>query len=891
MDLKEITLKQKETLAETLKKNQILDGEAIFNNGLCQVLAQSGTQVEFVVSKSEDEDGTECKFIVENEKIIPVLDNDFEGWDALTYACLLALESELDFLVPKLHEEHTKFTREGMIKRVLSERQQKAKQAKYSIKWADNVFGDHLLTNEQGVTYKIFLRDFDNETGYSDSPDAKTNKLGTTKHIMYVFDQIKNNESRYKRLKKTCPFIEIFLDPLNDNQITYFFEGILYTNEAAILFKYFDDSKRIISGDSHIWLNLINDCQNLPRVVIRPEVEEKIERASEKRMLENIQSKHVINYKPLKVTPFDYQKEGVVFAVFKKVSIIADEMGLGKTLQAISTAVIKKSIFGFKKTLVVCPASLKAQWKKEIEKFSHEKALIIEGPPEEREKQYMDEDHHFLIANYESIRRDHQFINKKGIDFLVLDEAQRAKNFETQTASSLKRINSKHTLVITGTPVENKLIDLYSIINILDPYFLGPLWEFSYQYCLFDPQKTNKITGYYNLKSLKTKLSAILIRREKREVLKQLPKLQQIDIPVLLSPLQAEYHASYASGIGKIVRKKFLTPYDMVKLQQLLTSMRMVCNSTHLIDSETNESPKLIELKEILVNKLHLTLRNDKKVIIFSEWVTMHKLIGQMLRELNIGFVELNGKIPVKIRGKLIKKFECDNNCKIFLSTEAGGAGLNLQAADTLINFELPWNPAKKNQRIGRVDRLGQLKDNLTVFNLITKGSIEERIASGLIVKQNLFEGALVESNKTDFVDFSNKGRPQFIMELEAFITENNDKPSEKASQENQSSVLEPIENSKEEVIDLAKEEEDFVKEKPVINCGSEDSGQVSPPNPSASEIKEVMSSGMAFLSGLMKMATGKDMPVKDQNIDINSDTGEVVFKFKLPETSNEKTS
>ena len=308
-------------------------------------------------------------------------------------------------------------------------------------------------------------------------------------------------------------------------------------------------------------------------------------------------------------------------------------------------------------------------------------------------------------------------------------------------------------------------------MGILEPAFFGPLWEFSYQHCLFDPDRHNKINGYYNLQKLNKKLEKVLLRREKRKVIDQLPSLQQINITVDLSPLQADYHASYAKGLASILRKKYLTPYDMQKMQLLLASMRMVCDSTFLIDDETSESPKLEELEHMLIDKLDVP-NKDTKIIIFSEWVKVHKLIGRILRDNNIGFVELNGKIPVKSRGELIRKFESNPQYKIFLSTEAGGSGLNLQVADTLINFELPWNPAKKNQRIGRIDRIGQKGNKLTIYNLITRNSIEQKIASGLLVKQSLFDGVLSKDANTNFVDFSTKGRSQFILQLEEFINE-----------------------------------------------------------------------------------------------------------------------
>ena len=880
MELSEIIEKQKETLLNSLDKKELTLGEVLFYNGECQLLSQTATQFEFLVTSNANSEFTECKLEVEDKRIFPQLEGSNEGWEKLTYACLLKLEEELHQLDPKIHEEHQKYSREGMVKRVLAERWQKARTAKYRIKWADNIYGDHILTNEKGIKYKVFLRDFENETGYSNSLDSKYNKLGTSKHIMYAFNEIKTKPSIYRRLRKTSAFLEIFLNPLDNYKISWFFKGELQVEEQLLISKFFTDN--IYSGKENCsaLLEFLNEAKNLERVVIRPEVEEKIERTFETKLLEDIENKHSIDYSLFKIKPYDYQKTGIQFATFKNGAIIADEMGLGKTLQAIGTAIAKKDIFDFKKVLVVCPASLKEQWKKEIERFTHEKAFVIQGSPEERQIQYFDKDHYFLIANYESILRDHLIINKAEFDFLILDEAQRAKNFETKTASSLKRLKIRHTLIITGTPIENKLIDLYSIIGIFDQYFLGPLWEFSYQHCLFDPNKPNKINGYYDLKKLKSKLSAVLIRREKREILKELPNLQQIDIPIEFTSLQSEYHASFARGIAKIVHKKFLTPYDLNRLQQLLTSMRMVCDSTYLIDEETNESPKLEELKYILLEKLNLRNEN-KKIIIFSEWIKVHKLIGSLLRKLNIGFVELNGKVPVKSRGKLIEKFESDDKCKIFLSTEAGGVGLNLQMADTVINFELPWNPAKKNQRIGRIDRLGQKNEKLTVFNFITRKSIEERIAGGLLLKQNLFEGALVKSNSTDFVDFSNKGKSQFIEQLKELISE-----------DDTTSYFENIEKNKEieETPDLIESELDFseVEENEQLPESPIESDVISETTPaqnsaSAKELEDVMNNGMQFLAGLFKMSTGKDMAGENQSIKVDAETGEVTIKFKIP--------
>ena len=263
-----------------------------------------------------------------------------------------------------------------------------------------------------------------------------------------------------------------------------------------------------------------------------------------------------MDYSVIKADLFDYQKEGLEFLTFKTGAILADEMGLGKTMQAIAAAIMKKKIFGFRRTLIVCPASLKHQWKSEIEKFSDEMVTVIEGKPEERVKIYRDCQDYFLIANYETILRDQHEMNKYNMDFIILDEAQRIKNFQTRTSNAIKSLKRRHSLILTGTPIENKLIDLYSLVAFIDPYFLAPLWEFSYQYCYFDEKQKNKITAYYNLQELNEKLKPILLRREKRNVIKQLPKITQRDVFVNMHPMQMDYHASYAKSIGQLMGKK-----------------------------------------------------------------------------------------------------------------------------------------------------------------------------------------------------------------------------------------------------------------------------------------------------------------------------------------------
>ncbi|MDD4193147.1 MAG: hypothetical protein PHI28_17560 [Mangrovibacterium sp.] len=200
IEIQEIISNQKEKLKHQLSPDELALGEIIFNNGQCQILSQSASRYELIINNEVKNDIAEyCLDIKEDGTIVPKLDNDEWGWEKNSYACLLQVENELHLLNPKEYVEHKKYTRAGMIKRVLSERRQKANKAAYRIQWAGNIYGDHVLTNERGVKYKIFLRDFENETGYSNSMDSRLNKLGTTKHIMFAFSALKGNKS----LKRT----------------------------------------------------------------------------------------------------------------------------------------------------------------------------------------------------------------------------------------------------------------------------------------------------------------------------------------------------------------------------------------------------------------------------------------------------------------------------------------------------------------------------------------------------------------------------------------------------------------------------------------------------------------------------------------------------------------
>ncbi len=855
-DIKEVistflkTLQQGETTAYGFRQGQLL-----YLNGCTQVLTQSKNKFELAV----DDEFNDFKLKISvTDEIEGDCSCKSKNWCHHKVAGLLQISEVIGRYDADGKPEGKVYTREGMIARVMEERYEKARKSNYRIAFASTIFGEHLLTNEKAKHYKLTFRDILSQKGYCSCPDYQTNKLGTCKHLMFAFEKFKSVNTQ--NLSTQYPFVEIFLDPLNNYSISWFYPHQLPEDIESLISTYFGEDNTLKEDKANYFLNFVQLAEKHKQIFIRPEVLNQLEENYTNRLISSIEQKTIPDFSVLKASLYPYQKEGITFAVYKKGAIIADEMGLGKTIQAIGTAILKKQLFGFTKALVVCPASLKAQWKKEIEKFSDEKAIVVEGPPRDREKIYRNDGAYFQIINYETILRDSLAINAANFDFIILDEAQRIKNFETITANAVKSLNKKHALVITGTPIENKLIDLYSIVEFIHPQVLAPLWEFSYQHCYFDHESKNKITGYYNLQELKNRLKWLLIRREKQQVLDQINKVTQIDVPVDMHPLQQDYHANGAKAIAQILGKKFKTPYDMQLITKHLQTMRMACDSTYLVDKESNHSPKLLEIKEILLEKLDLK-NNNRKIIIFSEWKRMLHIIGKMLGENGLGYVELSGDVPVKNRKKIIEAFENDIDCRVFLSTEAGGSGLNLQVADTVINFELPWNPAKKNQRIGRIDRLGQKNKNLTVINLITRDSIEMKIASGLIIKQNLFDSVLNHENKEDVVDFSDKGRAQFLQQLEEMMGDFA-QPSE--AFEDPTGLEEIINTATPTHLDYESDERKEQLKR-------------------LEELEATMNKGLEFLAGMFKMSTGKELFTSENKMEVNRETGEVVMRFKLP--------
>jgi hypothetical protein len=450
----------------------------------------------------------------------------------------------------------------------------------------------------------------------------------------------------------------------------------------------------------------------------------------------------------LKVKLYPYQAEGALFAALAGRCLIGDEMGLGKTIQAIAAAELFARHFGVSRVLVVCPTSLKHQWKNEIERFTDRSVQVIHGLRAQRQPQYREEVF-CKITNYETLVRDADLIDAWAPELVIADEAQRIKNWNTVAARALKRIASPYAVVLTGTPLENRLEELISIVQFVDQHRLGPTWR------LLDEHQTRdevgRVIGYRALDRIGQTLAPVMLRRRKAEVLTQLPARVDNRIFVPLTPQQRVHHDENGETVARIVQRwrktGYLSDADQRRLTCALQNMRMVCNSTFLLDHETDYGNKVDELMTLLDEVLE---DPSAKAVVFSQWLGTHELIQRRLVERaqrkqsqTWGHVLFNGSVPGDKRGALVDRFHSDPDCRLFLSTDAGGVGLNLQhAAAVVVNMDLPWNPAVLEQRIGRVHRMGQSR-GVQVVNFVGQGSIEEGILSILAFKKSLFAGVL----------------------------------------------------------------------------------------------------------------------------------------------------
>jgi superfamily II DNA or RNA helicase len=680
---------------------------------------------------------------------------------AAVFSLVLESKSQLGLATPPPERQPVaELSDEEIVQQAFTERRERAKTERMRIRPNDtrSPWTDYAVTSLlSGKTYRVALRGLQPGDSYCSCPDFRTNTLGTCKHILKVLAAVKR---RFSSAQVQRPYerkqISVHLRYEREVTLRVATPAKLPPAAEAIV-------KPLTGGPIHDVGELLERLGKLGALeqpyVVYPDAEEFIQqqlfRARIRATVDAIRrnpAKHPLRTRLLKIPLLPYQLDGVAFAAGVGRAVLADDMGLGKTIQAVGVAELLAREADIRKVLVICPASLKSQWRAEIQRFCDRDVQLIAGRTAERTAQYAN-DCFFTVCNYEQALKDFLSIEQTAWDLIILDEGQRIKNWEAKTSRVVKALKSRFALCLSGTPLENRLDDLYSVIQFVDDRRLGPGFRFFSQHRVLDEK--GKVLGYRKLDELRERLRPVLLRRTRESVQLQLPERSTEIVRIPPNDEQKSLHDAHLQTVATIVSKKFLTEMDLVRLRIALLMCRMSANGTFLVTKEKpNYSTKIDRLGELFDD---LADEAGRKVVLFSEWTTMLDLIEPLLEQRKLLYVRLDGQVPQKKRAELVHEFQAEPACRFFLTTNAGSTGLNLQAANTVINVDLPWNPAVLEQRIARAHRMGQ-KRPVQVYILVTEQTLEENLLQTLAAKKDLALAALDVNSEVTAVDVTSNG-------------------------------------------------------------------------------------------------------------------------------------
>jgi superfamily II DNA or RNA helicase len=616
------------------------------------------------------------------------------------------------------------------------------------------VFGIFRVRSESGGSYDVEIRSLDQHVNSCGCIDHRVNGLGTCKHIEGVLETLRRQGRHEDGAARASSRIEIFLDRRNGAMPLIAWPVERRASEAVrswlAPFLKVDGTLRpeptTVARLLKAWTEAPSHIRRLVRVSqhLSPWLErqqrQRLRGKAREAFLREVEAGKASFDGLTRLPLLPYQRDGLLHLAFGERALLADEMGLGKTVQAIAAAELLARRRGVERVLVVCPASLKSEWEEQIARFTERPARSVFGPRQARLAAYR-EPSFFNIVNYEQVLADAADINALlEPDLVILDEAQRIKNWQTKTAREVKKLRSRFAFVLTGTPLENRIDELYSIVQYLDPELLGPLFRFNREFYVLDDR--GRPTDYQNLAALRDRVAPVMLRRRKADVETELPGRTVTNYFVVMAEEQRARYDEYAAKAAKLLaqaQRRPLRPEEFEQLQKWLACMRMICDTPAILDPECRISPKLEELERVLAD---LVAEPDAKVIVFSEWERMLDMVRELAREMGLEAAWHTGSVPQHRRRAEINRFKQDPQCRLFLSTDSGSVGLNLQVASAVVNVDLPWNPAKLEQRIARAWRKGQVR-SVTVVNLVAEDSIEHGMVHLLGAKQALADGVL----------------------------------------------------------------------------------------------------------------------------------------------------
>ena len=640
-------------------------------------------------------------------------------------------------------------------------------------------FGDYRVTSSSGSSYTVEIRSLGEPVNSCECHDHRINRLGTCKHVEGVLHRLRGGRAASPRRRKpkaqeSSGRIEVFLDERDGRAVRMTVPEAMEHPDPAFV-QEVGRHWRSLRRDSRKALDALHDLARAhpDRLRVSRRLEGWIDarQAQSRRRRERARFEAALeagrrSFDFLKHPLLPYQVEGALHLAFGERVLLADDMGLGKTVQAIAACALLRSLRGVERVLVVSPASLKAEWEEQIAKFSDLPSTIVFGGYPARRAAYR-RGTFFTLCNYEQVVADgRHLLDALRPDVVILDEAQRIKNWQTKTANAVKKLRSRYAFVLTGTPLENRIDEIYSIVQFLDPDLLGPLFRFNREFYALDAK--GRPSGFRNLEELAGRVSSVMLRRRKEDVENELPGRTTKTFFVPMTDVQTKTYKDYehyVQRIAALAAKRPLTKEEFDRLQKFLACMRMVCDTPYILGDESRDCPKMEEMERLLPDLLE---DPERKIIVFSEWVRMLELVREYAGAAGIDFAWHTGSVPQHRRRAEIRRFREDPDCRLFLSSESGGVGLNLQVADTVVNMDQPWNPARLEQRIARAWRKHQTRP-VAVINLVSEYTIEHRMLGLLEAKRTLADGVLDRRGDLSEIPLPT-GRAAFMERLNAVL-------------------------------------------------------------------------------------------------------------------------
>ncbi|WPX08973.1 DEAD/DEAH box helicase [Caldicellulosiruptor danielii] len=545
-------------------------------------------------------------------------------------------------------------------------------------------------------------------SGYSIDFWLESDELDSTE-LKNILDAIKKKKKYYKLKDGSILILESpkikelssFIDSASDIGQVIKEKAKLLLPEAVAITKLLDESGIQVKGTESI-KSIIEKIENIREIDIQIPIE-------------------------LQGVLRDYQKIGIKWlsSLYENGlgGILADDMGLGKTVQVLGFILANKQKIN-KPVLIIVPTSLIYNWKQEIDKFAPSlKALIIDSTPAKRKKAIEKiPEYDIVITSYALFRKDVELYRDIYFSVCILDEAQYIKNPSSQIKLAVKEICADSKFALTGTPIENNLMELWSIFDFILPGYLGSAEKFIDRF----------LTPIYNgnniaLEKLKKLIKPFVLRRVKQDVLNELPELIETTIQVAMSPEQEKIYKQFLVSAKEEIEKEIDAvgfEKSQIKILSLLTRLRQICCHPKLVfEDYKGGSGKLEALKELFQD----SIESGHRVIVYSQWTSMLSIIQKMLDKEKIEYFYLDGATKAEDRVEMVNRFNSGERKVFLLSLKAGGFGLNITGADVVIHFDAWWNPAVESQATARAHRLGQ-KNVVQSFKIIAKNSIEEKI-------------------------------------------------------------------------------------------------------------------------------------------------------------------